>query len=161
MFRNFTGPLLSPKRRCGHTVSVTDAHELDIFLDQVRQEMAAEYRRIYRRTTEDPGTAGDEGEANWAGLLADWLPADLHVRTKGRILGVDGTASPQVDVIVLAGDYPRRLREKKLYLAEGVVAAFECKTTLKLSHLAKFFSNAAKISEISEGERWHCLRGAV
>jgi hypothetical protein len=112
--------------------------------------MAAEYDRIYRRSREDPGTAGDEGEANWAQLLSEWLPADLHIATKGRILSSDGIASPQVDVVVLAGDYPLKLREKKVYLAGGVVAAFECKNTLRKRHIEKFFQNAAAISTLTE-----------
>ena len=123
-------------------------HELHDFLLSVTQEMRAEYDRIFRRSKEDPGTAGDEGESNWSRLFSDWLPADIHVATKGRILAADGTASPQVDVVLLAGDYPRKLRDKKLYLAGGVLAAFECKNTLRKSHLAKFFANARKISEL-------------
>jgi hypothetical protein len=126
----------------------SETHELVNFLDQVSDEMAAEYRRIHRRSTEDPGTAGDEAEANWARLLTDWLPADFHVAWKGRILAANGTAGPQVDIVVLSGDYPRRLRDRKVYLAGGVVAAFECKNTLRKSHLEKFFYNAARISDL-------------
>src|SRR5262249_54521785 len=107
-----------------------------------------EYQRIFSRTREDPGTAGDEGEANWASLLADWLPADLHVVTKGRILGDNGVASPQVDIVVLEPGYPRKLRDKKLYLAAGVVAAFECKTTLRPAHLRRLFENARAIARL-------------
>ncbi|HZB29333.1 MAG TPA: DUF6602 domain-containing protein [Streptosporangiaceae bacterium] len=124
-------------------------HELHIFLDQVAAEMRAEYERIYLRSREDPGTAGDEGESNWATLLADWLPEDIYVSPKGRILAADGTASPQLDVVLLAGDYPRKLRQKKLYLAGGVLAAFECKNTLRKAHLAKLFSNAKAIRALS------------
>ncbi|MEW2356394.1 DUF6602 domain-containing protein [Spirillospora sp. NPDC029432] len=124
-------------------------HELHMFFDQVASEMRSEYSRIYRRSREDPGTAGDEGESNWAALLADWIPADIHVATKGRILGADGTASPQLDVVLLSGDYPRKLREKKLYLAGGVIAAFECKNTLRKQHISKLFSNAAAIRKLS------------
>jgi hypothetical protein len=92
---------------------MTRPHELRTFFEQVTQEMAAEYRRIYARTHEDPGTAGDEGESNWSNLLSDWLPSDVHVVTKGRILGANGVASPQVDVVVLSGDYPRKLLGKE------------------------------------------------
>src|SRR5262245_8713574 len=49
-------------------------HELEAFLEQDQVEIAAEYKRIYRRSTEDPGTAGDQGEENWADLLRQWLP---------------------------------------------------------------------------------------
>ena len=48
----------------------TDLYE---FMRQLSDEMAAEYRRIQMRATEDPGTAGDQGEENWAELLRGWI----------------------------------------------------------------------------------------
>ena len=111
-------------------------HELEEFLRQDQTEIAAEYKRIYRRSTEDPGTAGDEGEENWAGVLRKWLPETYQVLTKGRIVFPDKTATPQIDVLVLRPGYPPRLVDKKLYLSSGVVAAFECKNTLKARHVA-------------------------
>ena len=44
-------------------------HDLHKFMSQVTDEMASEYQRIHARAEEDPGTAGDEGEENWATLL--------------------------------------------------------------------------------------------
>ena len=87
--------------------------------------MESEYQRIRSRALEDPGTAGDQGEENWAELLRDWLPPTYKVVTKGRILSADGRASPQVDVLVLKDVYPDKLLNKKLYLAAGVAAVFE------------------------------------
>ena len=60
-------------------------HDLYEFMQQNSVEMAAEYERIQMRATEDPGTAGDQGEENWAELLRDWLPRTYEVVTKGRI----------------------------------------------------------------------------
>lgn len=97
--------------------------------------MASEYNRIRARAPEDPGTAGDEGEGNWAALLRQWLPAHYHVRTKGRVLATMGQASRQIDLLVLKPSYPPSLLDKKLYLASGVAAVFECKTTLKAEHI--------------------------
>jgi hypothetical protein len=111
-------------------------HELEEFLRQHQAEIAAEYKRIYRRSTEDPGTAGDEGEENCAAVLRYWLPETYQVLTKGRIVFPDKTASPQIDVLVLRPGYPPRLVDKKLYLSSGVVAAFECKNTLKARQVA-------------------------
>src|SRR5258707_793855 len=93
-------------------------HELADFILSCSQDLRREYERIRRRAWEDPGTAGDEGEENWATLLRQWLPATYHVVTKGRILDVTGSASPQVDVIVLRPEYPPFLRDqhKKLFL---------------------------------------------
>ena len=46
-------------------------HDLYDFMRQISAEMSAEYNRIQMRATEDPGTAGDQGEENWAELLRD------------------------------------------------------------------------------------------
>lgn len=97
--------------------------------------MASEYQRIYARTAEDPGTAGDEGEENWAALLREWLPPTYHIETKGRLISHDGKMSPQVDIVVLKPSYPKKLLEKKVWLAGGVAAAFECKNTLTAAHV--------------------------
>ena len=112
-------------------MSQQNTHDLHDFMSQISNEMSAEYDRIQKRASEDPGTAGDQGEENWAELLRDWLPRNYEVVTKGRIISQDGKTSPQIDVLVLNGAYPRKLLGKKLYLAAGVAAAFECKTTLK------------------------------
>ena len=73
----------------------TQAHDLHNFMQQISQEMASEYRRI-----QDPGTAGDQGEENWAELLRGWIPSNYEGVTKGRIISQDGRTSPQVDVVV-------------------------------------------------------------
>jgi hypothetical protein len=124
-------------------------HELETFLEQDLAELASEYDRIRARSTEDPGTAGDEGEEVWAQLLRDWLPDQYEIRTKGRILGADATAGPQVDLLVLRPGYPKRLLSKKLYLAGGVAAVFECKNTLKASHISDAFDRSARINALS------------
>lgn len=123
------------------------AHELELFLQQDQAELAAEYRRIYARTSEDPGTAGDEGEGNWAQVLQKWLPKRYHVVTKGRVVFPDRSASAQIDVLVLRGSYPPRLLTKKLYLSTGVVAAFECKNTLTAAHVRAAVETAASLKD--------------
>lgn len=110
-------------------------HDLHVFMEQVTSEMSSEYQRIYARSAEDPGTAGDEGEENWANLFRDWLPPTYHIETKGRLIGHDGRMSPQIDVLVLKPAYPKKLLEKKVWLAGGVAAAFECKNTLTAAHV--------------------------
>lgn len=124
-------------------------HELGTFLRQVESQLAAEYERIIARATEDPGTAGEEGEENWADLLRSWLPENYHVVTRGRLLSVDGNASPQVDVLVLKPSYPPALRDKKVYLTSGVAAAFECKTTLRKGDIESAFSTALHIQQLA------------
>jgi hypothetical protein len=123
-------------------------HELVAFLEEASQTMAAEYERIRRRAVSDPGTAGDEGEENWRELLEDWLPRELAVVTKGRILSHDGRTSPQVDVLVLRPGYPKTLQGKKTYLAAGVLAAFECKLTLRTEHIAAAAETARAVRNL-------------
>lgn len=123
-------------------------HDLYNFMNQISDEMSAEYHRIQLRATEDPGTAGDQGEENWAELLRGWIPPSYEVVTKGRIISEDGRTSPQIDVVVLKDVYPRKMLSKKLYLAAGVAAAFECKTTLKASHIVEATETCAKIKDL-------------
>lgn len=140
------------------------SHELETFVDEVSAQLQAEYERIRQRAREDPGTAGDEGEENWRELLADWLPGQLSIVTKGRILGADGRLSPQVDVLVLHPGYPPALRNKKTYLAGGVLAAFECKLTLRAEHVGKAAATARTIRSLAQprvGSPYEELRSPI
>jgi hypothetical protein len=119
------------------------AHDLHVFMDQITTEMASEYQRIYARSTEDPGTAGDEGEENWATLFREWLPPTYHVETKGRLISHDGRMSPQVDIVILKPSYPKKLLEKKVWMAGGIAAAFECKNTLTAAHVTSSVERCA------------------
>ena len=71
-------------------------HDLHDFMAQVTQDIAAEYERIQKRAAEDPGTAGDQGEENWAEVLRGWLPPKYTVVTKGRIISAEGQTSNHV-----------------------------------------------------------------
>lgn len=124
------------------------SHDLHTFMTQVTQEIASEYNRIYARAAGDPGTAGDEGEENWANLFRDWLPPNYHVETKGRLIDHNGIMSPQVDIVVLTPSYPKKLREKKVWLAAGVVAAFECKTTLTAAHIKSSIEKCNRFKQL-------------
>ncbi|EOQ98292.1 hypothetical protein LEP1GSC195_1477 [Leptospira wolbachii serovar Codice str. CDC] len=123
-------------------------HEYKEFYSQLYSELQSEYSRIYKRTSEDPGTAGDQGEENWAEILRDWLPDSFKIITKGRIINERNETSPQVDILVLHPDYPKILLNKKLYFSNGVLAAFECKNTLRIRDLEKIFQNTIKIKNL-------------
>lgn len=120
-------------------------HDIHDFVRRSQEELEEEYDRIQKRATEDPGTAGDQGEENWATLFREWLPRYFHVITKGRILTDTGYASPQIDLLVLYPSYPHILLDKKLYLSGGVAAAFECKTTLTAAHVKEAVETSAAL----------------
>ena len=131
-------------------MSSEQTHNLYRFMRQLSETMASNYQEIHEQSTEDPGTAGDEGEENWANLLRGWLPRTYEVVTKGRIISADGRKSRQVDVVVLKSIYPKQLIDEKhkLYLAAGVAAAFECKTTLKSAHIAEAVQTCVEIKNL-------------
>jgi len=128
-------------------------NDLVDFMKSATQEIENEYSRIQKRVGEDPGTAGDQGEENWATLLRNWLPPTFQIVTKGRILNHKGIASPQVDVIILQPEYPKHLLDKKLYLAGGILAVFECKVTLKSKHIEEFIKNSIEVKSNLEDRK--------
>lgn len=127
-------------------------HDLASFVAEFHQSIEQDYRQIRSRVKEDPGTAGDQAENSWAELLKAWLPPQYKVVVKGRILGVSGNTSPQYDVIVLSPDYPLGLLKKKHYLAAGVLAAFECKLTLRPHHIGELFERRILANSAVERE---------
>ena len=132
---------------------MNDSHDLIQLIRQATAEIAAEYQRIRACAKEDPGTAGDQGEQNWADILHKWLPTTFHVVTKGRIIFSSGQTSDQVDVLVLSPSYPKGLLNKKVYLAAGVLAAFECKNTLRREHVRRAVRASAKLGHLSRADR--------
>jgi hypothetical protein len=134
-------------------------HDLVQLVDQATAQIAAEYQRIRMRSSQDPGTAGDQGENNWAALLRSWLPSSYHVQTKGRIVATSGVASPQMDVLILSPSYPKGMLDTKLYVAAGVLGAFECKITLRPEHITKAVETSAKLSRLIRSDQDVAHRG--
>jgi hypothetical protein len=123
-------------------------NDLIDFMSSATREIQDEYERIQMKIKEDPGTAGEQGEENWAELLRNWLSPTYQVVTKGRILSHKGDTSPQVDVLILHPTYPKKLLNKKHYLEGGVIAAFECKLTLEARHITETLECAAEIRQL-------------
>jgi uncharacterized protein DUF6602 len=127
---------------------MANEHDVHDFVTRTAGELQSEYERIQRHAASDPGTAGDQGEENWAKLLREWLPPNFPVVTKGRILSESGKLSRQIDVLVLLPTYPTILRNSKHYLAGGVAAAFECKLTLKTTHVKDSVNTACSLGRM-------------
>jgi len=108
-------------------------HDFFEMMRALKDSLATDYHRIRARTKDDPGTAGDQAEEDWAAILRDWLPAIYPVFTKGRILFEDGSSSPQVDVLVLKPSYPQGLRHQKYFFAGGVIICVADAATLPLT----------------------------
>lgn len=126
------------------------SHNLHHFMRQQQRRMLENYQYIREKMDDNRSNAGDQGEENWADLLRGWLPRTYEIVTRGQIIGQDGNLSPQVDVLVLKSVYPKQLIDEnnKIFLAAGVAAAFECKNTLKASHIEKAVETCVKIKNL-------------
>jgi hypothetical protein len=145
---------------------MNEKNDLLDFFQEATDAMESDYKRISRRSKKDPGTAGDEGEENWANLLREWLPSGYHVVTKGQILFPDGSCGPQMDVFVLTPEFPSGLIRRKIkkYPAHCVAAAFECKLNLRASDFKKVFKNSSAIKNqqlMGEGSPYRELHSPI
>lgn len=100
----------------------------------------------------DPGTSGDAAEDVWKKFLQTMLP-DYRIVTKGRISCDNGDISPQVDILVLDKNLPEKLVETKVYPFRSVIAAFECKLSLRTTDLGKTIRTASVIKKFGEKKR--------
>ncbi|WP_316397741.1 DUF6602 domain-containing protein, partial [Bradyrhizobium sp. 33ap4] len=98
-------------------------HDFFNLMSAVKESLNSAYLRIRARSKDDPGTAGDQAEEDWAEILRDWLPATYRIVTKGRILFADGSSSPQVDILVLTPSYPRGLGPIDIHCIQIIAAA--------------------------------------
>jgi hypothetical protein len=108
-------------------------------------------------------TQGNENENEIRELLTGFLPPEYGVGT-GRIIGTDGEASNQIDIIL----YDRHRAnytlsaDSKLFLADHVYAAIEIKTTFtsgsgeKKSSLVEALDNIKSVRslKVSQREWW-------
>lgn len=130
----------------------TPSHDLEMLVKQATAKMASDYERMRRLAKEDPGTSGDQAEEEWAELLSHWLPGTYHVVTKGRIIFSSGETSNQTDVMILSPSYPKGLLSNKLYLAAGVLAAFECKRTLRRQNIRRALQASVRMNSLARSD---------
>jgi hypothetical protein len=123
-------------------------NDLVDFMLSVQKQLAEEYKRIRKNSKNNASHAGNEGEANWAKILSDWLPSDYHIVTNVKLMNERGEISPEVDIAVLRPYYSKFLRDKKVVLKACVVAAFEVKNTLEANHISECFKKSIRIRNL-------------
>ncbi len=115
---------------------------------QLANELAADYAVAVAAARQHNGNkAGHAGEASWKGLLEKWFPRHKIV-TRKYIVGPGGSSN-EVDLLVLKLDYPPHLAEKHEILISGVAAAFSCKTTLRVQHIAEAIAQKRTILKVA------------
>jgi len=113
--------------------------------------LEASYSTV-RAATGHPGTMGDESEADWVGMLGDFLPSRYQV---GPIFAVDstGASSDQIDVAVFDQQYSPQWfgtsRGVRFVPVESVYAVFEVKPTLTAPHLEYAQNKIASVRNLT------------
>lgn len=115
------------------------------FWKEAGNRMLMQYERILRHAQEHPNTVGEQAELDWQALLKEWIPPSYEIVSRGRLIYDDGTTSSEIDLIILKPGYPRGLLGYKYYIVDGVAGAFECKRTLRESHVREAARLAADI----------------
>lgn len=122
--------------------------ELSNQLAVVAAKVANDYRDAQEAARGgDIQLAGHDGEGTWRRILSEWLPG-FPVKSRRYIVGPGGR-SQEIDLVLLRPDYPTPLIEESTVLASGVVAAFECKLTLKRPHIAQAIALKAQLTKVA------------
>jgi hypothetical protein len=112
-------------------------------LKQVRQHIAVQNRLLEQRNLikETSGShsdqAGEQTELEFVNLLRQLIPDELKIVQRGRLLMDDPKDSPQLDIMILKPGGEKVLNGQNYYPRENLLAAFECKLTLRKGDLAK------------------------
>ncbi|MFW0797786.1 DUF6602 domain-containing protein [Gordonia sp. CPCC 205515] len=119
------------------------------FLNKQRA-LEASYLAI-RSVTTHPGTKGDEFEADWIGLIRDFLPRRYEV---GPIFAVDhtGAMSDQIDVAVYDSHYSPQwfgaANGTRFVPVESVYAAFEVKPEFNADYVRYTMDKIASVRQL-------------
>ena len=115
---------------------------------QFSNHKAVKYDSIHDPSNENTETIGNQRKEIWAELLRGLLPGTYQVVTNARIINQDRETSPNVDILVLKDCSSKQLPKERLYSTSDVAAAFECKASLRASHIADALQTCAKIKDL-------------
>lgn len=114
--------------------------------DESSQRQLREERNKIKATSQpNPDSAGERTEDVFAELVRKLIPDKFKVVTRARIEFDDPKDSPQLDLVILKPGGEKRLNDLKSYPISSVLAAFECKLTLRKRDLEKATATADAI----------------
>lgn len=126
---------------------------------EVLEKSILDYADLIKRdSSRHPDNAGAETEKLFHDLIRKLLPDEFAIVRGGRIATEVEQESPQLDLLILKPGGEKRAYSFNYYPRESVIAAFECKTTLRKSDLDKIARTANSIKgDYAEGD---ALRGS-
>lgn len=102
-----------------------------------QQQLLVERNKFKATSLSNPDCAGERTEEIFAKLVRELVPDEFKVVTRARIEFNDPSESPQLDLIILKPGGEKRLNDLKSYPLDSVLAAFECKLTLRKRDIEK------------------------
>lgn len=124
-----------------------------------QQQLLVERNKFKTTSRSNPDCAGERTEDIFAELVRKLIPDEFKVVTRARIEFNDPSDSPQLDLVILKPGGEKRLNDLKSYPLSSVLAAFECKLTLRKRDIEKaaVTANAIK-SDYATGMASHLDR---
>ncbi|MFY1863643.1 DUF6602 domain-containing protein [Achromobacter xylosoxidans] len=110
-----------------------------------QRQLREERNKIKATSRANPDSAGERTEEVFAELVRKLIPDEFKVVPRARIELDDPRDSPQLDLVILKPGGEKRLNDLKSYPLSSVLAAFECKLTLRRSDLGKAAATANAI----------------
>jgi hypothetical protein len=103
-------------------------HDFFNLMGAVKESLARDYDRTRARSRDDPGTAGDQAEEDWAAIFRNWFPANytvIFVRCLGwhqQLVGrIRRRRNPPLQPETMV-DYAALIRPTKEKFVTGAVA---------------------------------------
>ncbi len=113
---------------------------------EVLEKSILDYADLIKRdSSRHPDNAGEETEKLFHDLIRKLVPDEFTIVRRGRIAMDDGEHSPQLDLLILKPGANRKAHSFGYYPRSSVLAAFECKTTLRKSDYDKIARTANSI----------------
>lgn len=110
-----------------------------------QRQLHEERKKLQATSHQNPDSAGERTEDIFAELVRKLIPDEFKVVTRARIEFDNPRDSPQLDLVILKPGGEKRLNDLRSYPLSSVLAAFECKLTLRKSHLEKAVATANAI----------------
>ncbi|BCF89099.1 DUF6602 domain-containing protein [Paraburkholderia largidicola] len=108
-----------------------------------------------------PDNGGKENELLWVEFFRKIIPNEFAIVHGGRIIGPDGEPWPQLDILILRPGAEKRLDAHGYYPSSTVLAAFECKLSLKAAHIKEAAENAALIKRMTGDFSYSTIDDAI
>lgn len=125
---------------------IPETYLRQVTYDEGSQRQLREERNKFKATSHsNPDSAGERTEDIFAELVRKLIPDEFRVVTRARIEFDDPRDSPQLDLVILKPGGEKRLNDLKSYPISSVLAAFECKLTLRKRDLEKAAATANAI----------------